>query len=383
MRILYLNADPGVPVLGHKGASVHVRELTRALARRGAEVVVAAPRIAPEGDTLDDAATLAAIAPVLPTRLLDASAVREAMAAQEAQVVALVREQRIDAVYERFSLLSDAGTRAAARAGVPHVLEVNAPLREEALRFRTLPHAELAETVECSVLTATSRVLAVSEPVAAHVIALCADATAVEVLPNGVRTDVPLAVPGADPATFTVGFAGSLKPWHGVEVLVEAVARVADVVDGLRVEVAGHGPVAEALATAPLPEGRLRMLGALPHREVLERMATWDVGAAPYLPMEDFYFSPLKVLEYMAARLCTVASALGDLPALLGYGSRGVLVAPGDAADLARALVTLAGDPAGAARRGAAAREHVVEHRGWDVNAERVLDALGAVEVRA
>jgi glycosyltransferase involved in cell wall biosynthesis len=121
------------------------------------------------------------------------------------------------------------------------------------------------------------------------------------------------------------------------------------------------------------------MLGALPHAQVLERMACWDAGAAPYLPMDDFYFSPLKVLEYMAAGLCTVASSLGELPELLGEGERGILVAPGDAADLARVLVRLAGDRLRAARCGAAARAHVVANRQWGVNAERVLEALGAV----
>src|SRR4051794_18708520 len=42
MRILYLCADLGVPVLGHKGASIHVRELASALRRAGHDVVVAA-----------------------------------------------------------------------------------------------------------------------------------------------------------------------------------------------------------------------------------------------------------------------------------------------------------------------------------------------------
>ena len=58
----------------------------------------------------------------------------------------------------------------------------------------------------------------------------------------------------------------------------------------------------------------------------LSKHVAWDVGVAPYLPLDDFYFSPLKVLEYMAVGLCPVASDLGDLPALLGDGGRGLLV---------------------------------------------------------
>src|SRR5262245_22539025 len=43
MRILYLCLDPGIPVLGRKGASVHVRSLVAALSRAGHSVILAAP----------------------------------------------------------------------------------------------------------------------------------------------------------------------------------------------------------------------------------------------------------------------------------------------------------------------------------------------------
>ena len=43
MKILYLCPDAGVPVQGHKGAAVHVRELVAAFARAGHNVILAAP----------------------------------------------------------------------------------------------------------------------------------------------------------------------------------------------------------------------------------------------------------------------------------------------------------------------------------------------------
>src|SRR5688572_21696112 len=43
MRIAYLSTDFGVPILGTKGASVHVRQLVEALTRRGHEVLVLTP----------------------------------------------------------------------------------------------------------------------------------------------------------------------------------------------------------------------------------------------------------------------------------------------------------------------------------------------------
>jgi glycosyltransferase involved in cell wall biosynthesis len=300
------------------------------------------------------------------------------MSAQADEVLELARAHAVDGIYERLSMFSDAGIRAAADLGVPHVLEVNAPLREEAARFRTLPHAELAAEVERAVLSSTSRVLVVSEPLAAYVTTGGAARAAVEVVPNGVAADVPVATSRDNSPTFTVGFAGSLKPWHGIEVLVAAAERAAAEAPGLRLEVVGAGPLAHLLEESSLPADRLSLLGALPHRRTLERIATWDAGVAPYLPLEDFYFSPLKVLEYMAAGVCPVASALGELPALLGDGARGVLVPAGDASALAAALVALAGDPGKTHALGAAARDHVLAERSWDSNAARVLEALSA-----
>jgi glycosyltransferase involved in cell wall biosynthesis len=369
MRLLYLSADPGVPVLGHKGASVHARELCAAFADAGAEVHIASPRIAPEGDVLTARARLHDIAAVLPKAHV-AATLRDAVRAQAQEVTELATRLKADAIYERFSLFSTAGVRAATVLGLPHALEVNAPLREEASRYRTLPHSEIAAALENEVMTATDRVLAVSEPLAAALARDGVDRAKIDVSPNGVAAD---RFPRSrrDRARFIVGFAGSLKPWHGIDTLVEALARVPDA----HLEVAGHGPMSELLDR--VPADRLTCMGARPHAEVIGLMAGWDVGLAPYAPAEGFWFSPLKVLEYMAAGACPVVSELGDAAHLLGHGRRGVLVPAGDAGALATAIAELARDRDRARRLGDRARRWVTVNRPWSVTARRALAALG------
>lgn len=368
MRLLYLSADPGVPVLGHKGASVHVRELCSALAQAGAEMHIASPRISPEGDVLGAPAELHHIVPVLP-KSHDEATVIEVVRAQADAVTELAERLQADAVYERFSLFSVAGVQAAGALGIPHVLEVNAPLREEASRYRTLPHPELALTLEREVIAATGRLFVVSEPLAAAFARAGADPAKVEVCPNAVAAH---RFPPARRARgrFVAGFAGSLKPWHGIDTVVEAVTRAPDV----HLEVVGHGPLDDLLDT--LPAGRVTRWGARPHVEVIALMAGWDVGLAPYAPAEDFWFSPLKVLEYMAAGTCPVVSDLGDAAELLGHGRRGVLVPAGDAGALAGALGALTRDRDHARRIGARARRWVTVNRSWSANARRALAAL-------
>jgi glycosyltransferase involved in cell wall biosynthesis len=374
-RLLYLTADRGVPVLGHKGASVHVRQLCRAFAQAGVEVHIASPRIGAEGDQLSASVTLHGISPVA-AEDHDLRGLEAAVKAQAQEVTALSAQLGVDSIYERFSLFTVAGTRAATQLGLPHVLEVNAPLRREAAQYRTLPHPDVAATLETEVMGETDRVLAVSEPLARLLVADGVDASKIEVLPNGVSAES-FAPARRDPERFVVGFAGSMKPWHGIETLVEAVSRVPNV----HLEVAGHGPQ-EALLER-LPGEQVTRYGVLPHARVVELMASWDVGLAPYAPVDGFWFSPIKVLEYMAAGACPVASDLGDAAELLGQGRRGVLVPPGDAAALAKTLARLAADREHTRLLGAGARVWVAANRSWSANASRALALLSTTRTPA
>jgi len=376
MRVLYLSADPGVPILGHKGASVHVRELASAMAVAGATVTVVSPRIGAEGDVLSAPIELVSIEPVLPREHADASSLLGAVARQAAQIRRIGERFGADAVYERFSLFSDGGVKAARALGIPHVLEVNAPLREEALRYRTLPHASLAATIERRVFAATDRVFVISRTLARLLEAAGVAAGRIEVAPNAIDpTKFPIRVRSSE-GPFTIGFAGSLKPWHGVEVLVEAFRCALGEVPSLRLEIVGDGPVRAAVEhLGDLPAERFAYHGALSHAGTLRLLSRWDVGAAPFLAVPDFYFSPLKLVEYMAAGLCPVASDQPEIRELLGASERGVLVPPGDAGALAQALVELARNPERTAAIGLRAREYVLKERSWSRNAERALAA--------
>ncbi len=377
MRLLYLSADPGIPVFGHKGASVHVRELVSALAAEGASVTIASPRVEPEGDRLDARANLVRIAPIVAEAYGSSEALRSAIDVQARQVTTIAARLGSTAVYERYSLHSRAGADAAEALDLPYALEVNAPLRDEARRFRSLAHPEVAAETEARVYARADRIFAVSMPLAALLRGEGVDPERLEVMRNAVtpeRFPARRARPG-----FTVGFAGSLKPWHGLDVLTDAVGAAATVVPDLRLEVVGDGPVADVLDRLELPPERFTRYGARPHAETLRLLGSWDVGVAPYVAASpSFYFSPLKVVEYMAAGACPVASDLGEIRSLLGDGERGVLVPPGDRAALGSALVDLATNRPRTTALGARAREYAVRSLSWRRNARRALACLQA-----
>jgi glycosyltransferase involved in cell wall biosynthesis len=94
-----------------------------------------------------------------------------------------------DVVYERASLFGIAGLTFAREIGVPHLLELNAPLADEQQRYRQGGALrELAETSEAWMLTGTDAVLAVSAPLAEQVVARGVERARVHVVANGVDT---------------------------------------------------------------------------------------------------------------------------------------------------------------------------------------------------
>src|SRR5262249_62102772 len=79
-----------------------------------------------------------------------------------------------------------------------------------------------------------------------------------------------------------------------------------------------------------------------------------------------------KLVELMAAGLPIVAGRVGQVAEYIEDGRSGLLVAPGDPADLARATLALLADAPLRERLGQGAREHVARHYTWDLLAGEV-----------
>src|SRR5207237_1256839 len=192
----------------------------------------------------------------------------------------------------------------------------------------------------------------------------------ITVVPNGV--DVRRFGPGpkmdlgTSPGSVVIGFVGSMKPWHGVEDLVVAAGPVLARHPNAALVLAGDGPQAGAIrdlvATLGL-DGRVLLLGAVEHGRIPSLLRAIDVAAAPYRPSDDFYFSPLKVLEYMASGCVTVYAEIGDLPDLVSGG--GIGYRAGDVRGLQDALERLVSDASTRAALGRRARQRALDLT-WD-----------------
>ncbi len=166
MRIAYLSTDPGIAYGGTKGASVHLGEMAAAMAGEGAEVLLLVARMERGAPAPPPGVTVQR----LPGPAKGASAAERVSAEPDRQVWLEERLERFGAaaLYERLALHSAAGSAAASRLGIPHLVELNAPLLQEAARYRTLAEPEVAELLERAVLRRADLVLAVSGPLARY-----------------------------------------------------------------------------------------------------------------------------------------------------------------------------------------------------------------------
>jgi glycosyltransferase involved in cell wall biosynthesis len=371
--------DSGVPVLGRKGCSIHVQEVIRALGHAGVEVDLFAARIEGEVPSGWSHVRLHEV----PIIALGGRAVREraSLAANLRLTAALEYEGPFDLLYERYSLWSYAGMEQARTAGLPGLLEVNAPLIEEQAEFRGLIDRDKAEEVAERAFEAASVLIAVSEEVATYLENYPGARGKVIVVPNGVDPERIKPRPNPPPGErtcFTVGFVGSLKPWHGLPVLVEAFRRLHQKEAKSRLLIVGDGPERAKLSDDIKERGlqdSVHLTGSVSPDQVPEWLASMDVAVAPYPLLPRFYFSPLKVFEYMAAGLPVVASSVGQIVQIIQHDVNGLLYPPGDPAALTAALQQLAADPELRLRLGREARKTILQNHTWDQVVWRILKA--------
>ncbi|MFT5733791.1 MAG: glycosyltransferase involved in cell wall biosynthesis [Planctomycetota bacterium] len=286
-----------------------------------------------------------------------------------------------DFIYERYAFGNVAGIRASEKLGVPIVLEVNSPMVHELMLTRGLAFPRMAKRVEGKIFRSATRVSVVSAVLGKMVEECGVPPERIVVTPNGVHLELfdspnpaearaDLGIANVDGPV--LGFVGYFREWHGLEMVIEGLAS-----EGLReahLVLVGYGPAEESLRQAAercRVADRVHFPGPRKHPDIPAVLPAFDVGLVPAI---NAYASPLKLQEYMAAGLPTVAPDQPNLREVLTHGEDGLLFEPGSSAALVAALSDLVGDESQRRRLGAAARQTILDKDlTWQGIARRII----------
>ena len=294
-----------------------------------------------------------------------------------------------DLIYQRYSRFTWAGVEASLRTGVPLFLEYNGSEVWIGRHWDMSGMIPLLERFERLNLNTAERIFVVSEVERRNLLRAGIADEKLVVNPNGVDTEKfrpgvgGVAVRdelGVAPDETLAGFVGTFGPWHGVLTLARAITLLpAD--SRVRFLLVGAGKLCDEVQRIISAEGKQQQViftGHLEHERVPALLDACDILLSPHVPLEDgteFFGSPTKLFEYMAMGKGIVASRLGQIGEVLEDQKTALLTEPGNARELADAILRLSKSPELRARLGETARSAAIARHTWKRNAGRVLDS--------
>ena len=384
-RILYLRAQLWLGLSGG-GSVAHTAGVIGGLRQLGVNVMaVASDRL-----TGVDARTRV----VTPEVWFDGSARElEDLAYNVAFLLAAwraARTFRANAIYQRHTAFNVTGAVLARLLRVPLVVEYNSSEVWKGRYWGGLRLERAAARVERINLGAADRVVVVSRVLRDELINSDVPADRIVITPNGVdpsmfRADLSgdaIRVRHGLESNVVVGFSGTFGAWHGIPTLAAAIPLVLAARPNVRWLVIGDGPLRSTLDTAVRGDDRVIRPGMLPHAEMPAHLAACDILVSPHGRQADgreFFGSPTKLYEYMAAGRPIVASRIGQIAEVLEDEVTALLVPADDPTALAEAIVRLVDDVCLRERLGRGARQSAEQRHTWRQNAARLLEALEGV----
>lgn len=271
---------------------------------------------------------------------------------------------------------------------IPVITYADAPVAYETRLFDSSERWHppgLVERLECWGLKRSLAAITVSNP-AARRLRLYGLNTPIHVVPNGVDpTRFPIFSPEERAhrrralgltAPIIAGFQGTFRAFHGIHRLRELILATADQRD-VHWLLIGDGPERHPLEDAVTGKAPVTFLGRQPSSRMGELLALLDIAVAPHTPIQgDFYFCPLKILEYAAAGCAVLAGDQGDIRHLLDEGRAGVVLSNQDLTQWKQEFLDLVADTPRRQNLGIQARQHVLNQLTWENTAKAVARVL-------
>jgi PEP-CTERM/exosortase A-associated glycosyltransferase len=295
----------------------------------------------------------------------------------------LVKRERPDIIHAHSPVLNALPAIAVARQfRIPVAYEVRAFWEDAAVdlgRSREgSPRYRLARYIDTFAMRHADAVLPLCEPMRLDMEQRGISAEKLTVVPNAVeeRFFAPPTSDGSDVRSelglenrFVIGFIGSFYSYEGLDLLLDALGRVASTLPNVCLLLVGGGPDEARLRATTETSGlqqRVRLLGRVRHEDVARYYQACDLFVFPRRKMRlTELVTPLKPLETMAQSKPVAASDVGGHRELIRQGDTGYLFPADDAAALATTLCEIVADAPGRALIARNGRRYVEAERRW------------------
>jgi glycosyltransferase involved in cell wall biosynthesis len=264
------------------------------------------------------------------------------------RIEAYVDEVRPDVIHCHDLAAVHTAVGVARRRGLPIVYDMHENYADAIRNWKRRPAARLLQTparyerYESWALRNADAVVTVSDEMAARARGLGAPAERLVVFGNVDDWDGSVMWAGM-PEHFTVAYAGGFGAHRGIDVLIEAFARVRAVEADARLAIMGTGPneaTLRALAERLLPPGSFEFTGWVDNDEMRARLAAASVGVVPFRRVvQTESAAPHKLFQYMSMGLPMVVTDCTGLRRVAEDGGAGLVARADDAADLAERLL--------------------------------------------
>jgi len=199
-------------------------------------------------------------------------------------------------------------------------------------------------------------------------------------LPNCIDPDKLLPVDPALVEPNTIGYAGSLIVYEGLDTLLEATARLVQQGKAVQVRIAGEGEARrdlEALAHSLGLGQSVQFLGRMEPTKARMMIARCAMVCIPRKPFQVCEIvSPIKLVEALAMGKPVIVPDLPVFRDELGPDPAGWLFRAGDAQDLARVIDGAFAEPDRLAELGLRARDYAVSQRSWQRHVTPIVESL-------
>ncbi|MEN4012630.1 MAG: glycosyltransferase family 4 protein [Bellilinea sp.] len=293
-----------------------------------------------------------------------------------------------DVLYERSSWMSYGGLLASRRMNLPLVVEYNGDPLHDLESKGHAPHGIhrlLAMRIFANTLRSCQHIIASGQGWKDNLLQKWGiSASKITVVENGSSLVAMLPrerlanfqqEPGSRPVEMV--YLGGFYPWHGTQIAVEAFSTLLQQGVDARLTMIGAGAHLDetrAFAHSRGVQDRVEFTGSLAADQFAPRLANAHIALSPYCGWKEY--SGLKLFDYKAAGLATIASGENGQPVTLAHNQTGLIIPPCDVSALTQAMLQLATDRTFCRRLGQNARIEAEQKHSWRSCATSILNAI-------